>query len=372
MKTLYKRTTSGKIQIWYQEIHPDGDKFRTVSGQQDGKKVESTWKTVKGKNIGRSNETTAQEQCKLDVEANYTAQLAQGNYWEKIEDVDKIRFFQPMLACDWHDYKVTEGYSQPKMDGVRCILKADGMWTRNGKPILSAPHIINAFKDWFEKYPDDVFDGELYSDKLADNFQKIISLARKTKDITWEDYAESEQYLKLHIYDFPTGGDLFNERFTNFCNQYQQSFSEEQKKYSVIVRTVYCANKEEMDAEYAKYMEEGFEGQMVRRDLGPYEHKRSKQLLKRKEFLSEEFEVVDILEGLGNWSGMAKSINIRLKDGTTQNCGMRGTQDFARKLLHHKDKYVGGECTVIYQRLSNDGKLIFPIAVAFYDSKRDI
>lgn len=373
MKTLYKRTSSGKVQIWYQEIHPDGNMYRTVSGQQDGKKVESTWKTVKGKNIGRANETNATEQCALVVESNYITQLAQGNYWENIEDIDNTRFFEPMLAGDWHTNKPESGYSQPKMDGVRCILKKDGMWTRNGKPIVSCPHIIESMKDWFDKYPDDVFDGELYSDKLSDNFQKIISLARKTKDITSEEYAESEQFLKLYVYDYPGEAEsVFGTRFMNFCNMYQKAFTDENRKYIEIVDTIFLANKDEMDAEYASYMEAGFEGQMIRLDLGPYEHKRSKQLLKRKEFLSEEFEVIDIIEGQGNWSEMAKSVNIRLKDGQVQNCGMRGTQQFARDLLRNKKRYIGGEVTVMYQRLSNDGKLIFPIGIAFFDGRRDV
>ena len=68
-------------------------------------------------------------------------------YFESIKDIDKKVFFSPMLAKDWNDYK--DGikfplYSQPKLDGIRCVVRADGMWTRNGKQIVSAPHIFEA------------------------------------------------------------------------------------------------------------------------------------------------------------------------------------------------------------------------------------
>ena len=42
-------------------------------------------------------------------------------------------------------------YSQPKLDGIRCIVKKDGMWSRNGKKIISAPHIHESLKPLFEK-----------------------------------------------------------------------------------------------------------------------------------------------------------------------------------------------------------------------------
>jgi ATP-dependent DNA ligase len=119
-------------------------------------------------------------------------------------------------------------------------------------------------------------------------------------------------------------------------------------------------------------MENGYEGQIIRTDDTKYENKRSKQLLKRKVFTDAEFELVDIVEGRGNWAGYAKSMVIRLKDGTTQSTGLRGTQAFTKELLENKDKYIGGDVTVRYIRLTNDGKLFHPVTVAVYGSKRDI
>ena len=52
-------------------------------------------------------------------------------------------------------------------------------------------------------------------------------------------------------------------------------------------------------------LEAGYEGQMIRKDA-PYECKRSKNLLKRKEFITEEFKVVKVVEGQGAWTGYVK------------------------------------------------------------------
>ena len=71
-----------------------------------------------------------------------------------------------------------------------------------------------------------------------------------------------------------------------------------------LLKLIYTADIDKM---YGEYTEAGYEGQMVRQNTA-YECKRSKNLLKRKEFITEEFEVVNVEEGNGNWSGYAKDL----------------------------------------------------------------
>ena len=72
-----------------------------------------------------------------------------------------------------------------------------------------------------------------------------------------------------------------------------------------LVDTKICDTTKAIDLMYGEYTEAGYEGQMIRQNTA-YESKRSKNLLKRKEFITEEFEVVNVEEGNGNWSGYAK------------------------------------------------------------------
>ena len=69
LDTLYKRTTTGATQSW--EIEVDSNKFRTISGQLDGKKITNNWTVCDGKNIGKANATTGEEQALKEAEAKH-------------------------------------------------------------------------------------------------------------------------------------------------------------------------------------------------------------------------------------------------------------------------------------------------------------
>lgn len=249
----------------------------------------------------------------------------------------------------------------------RCIATAEGLFSRQGKPIISVPHVHRALKRLFEKDPDLILDGELYSDKLSDNFNEIISLARKTKP-TKEDFEKSEKAIGYWVYDVPscTGG--FEKRYQKLLELIHLN-SEIYPGTVCIVQTSEVKSKDQLDELYAQYMSEGYEGQMVRILGKDYEFKRTKQLIKRKEFKEEEFKIVDIVEGEGNRSGMAGNILVEMSDGKKFGSGIQGDREFYRKLLKEKDSYIGTQVSIKYQNLTPDGIPRFPVAVKFWNSK---
>ena len=198
---LYKIDTTGKTRVWWMEY--DHEKYRTHSGINGGKIVVSGWQYPDAKNVGRANATTVDEQVLAEVAAEYTKKEYQGKYhqtttWAK----NGAKFYECMLA-DKYDAKKHNKFpycSQPKLDGVRCLVSKDGMQSRNGKPIISAPHIREALEPFFQAHPDVVLDGELYNHDLKNDFEKIISLARKTKPTT-ADLEESKEMIQYHVYD---------------------------------------------------------------------------------------------------------------------------------------------------------------------------
>lgn len=116
---LYKRTVTGATQEW--QIYFAGGEYYTVSGQVDGKKVSSAPTVCKGKNLGKKNETTNEEQAELEAKAKWQKKKDEG-YIENIEAVDGAMDFRfnPMLAKDYANYtdKIAfPVYSQPKLDG---------------------------------------------------------------------------------------------------------------------------------------------------------------------------------------------------------------------------------------------------------------
>lgn len=371
LNTLFKRTSTGAVQEWHREI--DGDRYRSISGQVGGSLVESGWVTCVGKNLEKSNATTGEEQAALECAAAYTKKLAQGGYHESVSDIDISKFFKPMLAKSYEDYPVTDFacdvFSQPKLDGVRCVVTADGMWTRAGKSIDACPHIFEALKPLFAEDPDLIFDGELYADKLSDDFSQILSLVRK-KSPDAERLQRAKDNIEYHVYDLPSFEGSFIDRSAAL---YELILAEEMEAKGIrYVQTNKMSTPDEMDAYYAHYMEQGYEGQMIRVGTNAYENKRSRQLLKRKEFHDEEFTVVEIGEGNGNRAGMAGFVTYRNHDGGTFNSGIKGSHDYCKQLLVDAGRFVGGTGTVQFFGKSADDVPRFPVTIALYEGARDI
>ena len=65
LKTLYKRDSKGKTRQYAVEV--SGNKYRTIAGLVDGKKVTSAWTECFGKNIGKANETSDAEQAQFEA-----------------------------------------------------------------------------------------------------------------------------------------------------------------------------------------------------------------------------------------------------------------------------------------------------------------
>lgn len=344
---IYKRDSKGKIRVWQYEI--DGDKFRTIAGLIDGRAVVSAWTTC----VPRSRDT-GEEQAVFEAEAERKKKLER-EYHSTIEEIDAPNFFKPMLA-EKYDAVSFPVFSQPKLDGIRCIATKAGLFSRQGKRIVSVPHIEWELQRIFEQNPTMIFDGELYNHELKSNFEKIISVVRKQK-VTEQDIAAAAELIQFHVYDLPSVKDKFSQRW-EILRQYSGSFVK-------LVDTKQVFNQKDLDSLYAAYLEDGYEGQMVRYD-NAYEQKRSKFLLKRKDFLDAEFQLVRIEEGQGNWSGYGKIAVLRLPDGREFGAGIKGTQEFCRRLLSESYK----SATIRYFSMTNDGIPRFPIAVAFHDEER--
>ena len=378
---LYKKTATGAIQTWWME--QEGSKYRTYSGQKDSENIVVTeWTTCSPKNIGKKNETTAEQQAESEIKSQYTKKLAQGNYNESIDDVDSDNYFKPMLAKSLDDYPISKSlfeqgrvFSQPKLDGTRLIATKNGLFSRNGKRYVSVPHIEEALKPIFAANPDLILDGELYSHKFKDNFNQIISMVRKSKP-TKEDLQNSRENIQYWIYDLYSPN-----KFSNRFNQLLETFmfihmdGELDPKLSDgirIVKTHTVKSEDELMDLYSKYVEAGFEGQMIRIDGFPYECKRVNHLLKHKSFKDDEFEIISIEEGVGNRSGMAGFVVYKTKDGRQFRSNIAGGIDYYKQVLIDRESYVGGQGTVKFFDYTPDGIPRFPVTTALYKGKRDV
>jgi len=367
--TLYKIDSMNRVRTWC--IESNEISYRTHSGLIDGKIVVSGWQYPTEKNIGKINATSVSEQVLAEVASKYERQTYQGKYAPSIEEAKKgAKFVECMLASKYDPKKDNNFpyWSQPKFDGIRALVSDSGMQSRNGKPLVSSPHINDILETFFAEFPGVILDGELYNHDLKYDFEKIISLARKTKP-TAEDIEESSKLIELHVYDV-----IFTDLTYNYDERYRFLTETIKNRFSMIkvVSSVLVDTSEHVEQKLGEYLEDGYEGQMLRDRSAVYEHKRSKFLLKHKTFEDAEFKIVDVLEGKGNYSGYAKSLVIELENGETQQCGMRGNFAYLKEVLDNKDKYIGTEATVVYQNRTSDEKLRFPVAKVLWKGKRDV
>lgn len=333
-----------------------GDRYRTISGLADGQQTVTAWTTAKPKNVGRANETSGAAQALSEVESAYAHKLAREYHTSPEAAKGGAHFTKPMLAEKYSGFPLWEPtFMQPKLDGMRCLASKDGLFSRQGKPILSCPHIMAALAPLFAKYPDLILDGELYNDLLKDDFPRLMSLCRKGKPDA-DDLAETAKLVQYHVYDIV---DLSGAKFSERNNRLDDLFTEFHLVSPIeLVASYPLQSVNHYNKCHGEAIALGYEGSMLRLDK-PYEDKRSRNLLKRKDFLDDEFEVLRLEEGQGNWGGVIKSVVCKAKNGKEFGSGLKGNKEYAASLVGKTFKTA----TIRYFELSPDGVPRFGICI---------
>ena len=252
---------------------------------------------------------------------------------------------KPMLA-----YKVDKKpvnwsekvFMQPKLDGVRCVISKDGAFSRTGKPWLNIDHILSSLVPVFHKHPDLILDGELYNHELKNDFEKIISLVRKTKP-TAVHRVESCDLVQFHCYDYIDSSAMFEQRMKFLSTAALYSYC---VKY---VPTHSVATRDLANAIHADWLEAGYEGSILRLN-GVYECKRSYNLQKFKDFHDTEATIVGYVPGKGKFTGLIGKFLMRDDDGIEFGCPIGKGYNFQdrRDILTNVQNYVGKRATFTY------------------------
>ena len=270
--------------------------------------------------------------------------------------------YKPMLAYPVSakpiDYNKPT-FIQPKLDGVRCVIQYDNSevkaYSRTGKEWKNIDHILEELVPFFEKYPDVVLDGELYNHDLRDNFEKIISLVRKTKP-TDEDRVESAEKVQFHCYDTIMKHMPYERR---------RSFIGENLYYGYkTVRTLehqLVHNTEEVEVWHEEFLEQGYEGSILRKNA-PYECKRSWTLMKVKDFSDAEALIVGYEEGKGKRVGTLGKFVMQDEDGNQFGCppGKGYNYKDLTDILNNVHDYIGQVATFTYFERTKKGSYRHP------------
>ncbi len=194
------------------------------------------------------------------------------------------------------------------------------------------------------------FDGEMYSHKLKDKFEEIVSIVKQPKAAA-SDIEKCKNSVQYHVYDIITEEAInFNQRRAD----YNHLVREINSPYITTVYTVCVGAQEELDELYHSYISEGYEGQMIRTCNSVYQHKRTKDLLKRKDFHEGEYEIVGYKEGKGSREGCL-ILRLSMSDGKEFDSVPVGGIEYQKSLWARREDILGMQATVKYQNLSSDG-----------------
>ena len=249
-------------------------------------------------------------------------------------------------------------FLQPKLDGVRCLFTKDGAFTRRGNQFKNVAHLETQLADFFELYPTVVLDGELYNHDLKNDFEKIVSLVRKTVNISCEDKEESAEKVQYHIYDMIDTTASYKARFTAL-----QSIPEVFNTTSVFITPTFDIHKEEEVYNlHEEFKAQGYEGSMIRLN-GAYENKRSYNLIKVKDFVDFEAVVIGFVEGKGKLQGkLGKFVMKRLDTGKEFGAPASAhTHAQRQELWENRNKYLNTEWTVCAFEFTKTGAPRFPV-----------
>ena len=356
--TLFCRDKNNNVRIWYME--QSDNQYRTVSGIQDGELVYSEWTTVHGKNTGRSNQTTGGQQAAKEVEAKYKKQLKTG-YHEDVADIDNQSYIEPSLAKQYNDYAhdidLTTGEwgLQCKFNGLRCVATKKGLFTRKGEAFVSVPHVHENLKAFFEKNPDAVLDGELFNNELRQSLNEIVRLARKTVNVTASDLQRSAQLIRFYVYDGYGFGELSQDAPYHDRKAYIDEHVIPHHDSTRHVKTDVVESEDHLDDLYDDYVADDQEGAILRNLKTAYINGRSKNLLKIKPVDDDEFKILAIMEGSGNWAGKAKIITVEMPNGTIFNASFKGSMEQAIECLNGADRWIGRTVTIHYNGFTGLG-----------------
>lgn len=349
---LYGLDSKGEIKEWSVEVV--GAEMIVRHGKLGGK-IQEKRTTAKAKNVGRANETTPEEQAQKEAKAKWTKQKDK-SYCEDKDQIEPLK--NPMLAHDFHKQGHRIKFpcdGQPKLDGVRCLASMkDGkvvFKSRGGKEYQVPPHLQEELQEVFMLVPDMILDGEIYKHGLPLN--EISSAIKKPNDNTSQ--------LEFWIFDLADESLGWPERYDLLTEMYLFEMD-----YVHLVDTVIVHKPEDAHEYHDVFVEDGYEGIMLRNLCGAYrfDH-RSADLQKLKIFKDAEYEIVEIYEstdGLGMFRCLAPDSD----DPDDKTFGVTPAWSHARRkamLDEPQDFYVGKMLTVKYQQMTKHLKPQFGTGV---------
>lgn len=344
---MYK-VKNQKIRVW--EAVADGDEILITHGELGGR-CQTRRKKCTGKNKGRANETTPEQQAHLECESLHKKQWDRG-YRDTIEQAESAVLYLPMLAKPY-TYPLSKDVmmGQPKLDGIRCLAIWDGttvrLQSRRGKP-LHVPHIQKELAEACVDMEPGFLDGELYVH--GETFQEITRRVKKLSATT-----ETVRYCVYDCYSLAVPDRVFKHRVPLYCRFIRQK----KLKHTEYVECT-LVHKNCVLSAHLGYVAQGYEGMILRDPDSIYElDTRSNGLLKFKAWQDAEFRIVGHKvdqNGLCVWTCLSEG-------GGQFDVTPKASHAERKKMLLTAQEQYGKPYTVKFFELTEAGIPRFPVGL---------
>lgn len=376
-KTLYGTDKLNNIRQWDIKVIETSTYTEIIVtyGILTGKKIETVTKIEKGKNIGKKNERTHYQQAlseatskwnkKKDLE-RYTVDLksiktetnelevliqSTNNLDLNIHLTKHNSIPKPMLAHDFKKYTnklIFPCYIQKKYDGYRMLYDpvTDNLYTRTGRKydILYETELHHQLRKI--NLP---LDGELYCHK--DLTFECYGVLRKKKAIGKDSNVLDK--IEYHIYDLHGSNETYQKRY-NMIKKISNAYSKIK-----VVETYECNSIDEINNYHTIFVNDNYEGSIIRNAHSLYESKRSFNLLKYKDFDDDEFEITGVTIEKDNDIDLVIWI-CKTQDNKYFNVRPQGSKEERRVLYQTANKYIGKKLWLKFFSYTDAGIPRFP------------
>ncbi len=322
-----------------------------------------------GKNIGRANQRNMLQTAMIAARDKYLLKTRQSTNDSHIENTEvHSHMWFPMLAKPLKDVPaiVFPVYVQMKYDGLRCLAFLRGnsviFYTRQKKQYMQLEYLEKELRPILKKAMRGgeslYLDGELYRHGMQ--LQDISGTARRVNEA-------KDTQLDYVVYDcfYPSTNEGFEQRQIILEDTLRDLPDSSHVK---LAPKYFIKSQKQLDKVYNSFIQEGYEGAIVRTIDGKYLRKvdqtgaflRSKDVIKIKKKHTDEYKIVGYTSGQGKDTDAVIWI-LETPEGKKFNVTPKQTYPERKAIFARLRKpgvfdkeYSGLMMTVEYEDLSND------------------
>lgn len=371
MKHLFKVDASGSIRQW--TIEQNVSEVIVTHGLADGQKITNVYE-AQPKNIGRSNETTAIEQAKLEIQSLIDKQLRLG-YYKSIDDAkkyaDKFKAMKlhkaveedednsgNLLFTKYFNDLPDEVFAQIKYNGVWCAIEnisGELVFLSRGNTTYDYMNESNIAKELIKVLPEGVkIIGEIYNHDYHES--QVAGTVKRSTNFDENSLAMLNSF-KFVVYDVYFDSNTLNKWSYEAHMDYAKNLVRNLKQVFVIKSLKISKYRVLEILEGVKAA--GMEGLVIRNPNCKYQPgKRSTDVLKVKSFDTQDYKIFDVTLS-------PKGVTIfHLVDPNDENIKFTATinadVEVQGSFYQKRDYYIGQMASVRYAEMTINGKPKFP------------